>query len=236
MEVLGTKQIAKGAAGGRTFLSLHERTVRTDSGSEFGYFFVARGEDVPSPEDKKPEAVIVVAVVDTPGEERRLVLTSEFRVPINCREVGFPAGLIDPEDYAGGASVCTAARIAAIREMKEETGLDFIPTEISPENLYSSAGMTNESVIIVFGVAQGTPSVEGNEECEDIDTTLFTFAEMVEMMDKRNVVYSKTAWPFLWAFKLSGGFTQFPVVNQRTEEALYWKEQQHLMGNEVDDQ
>lgn len=212
MEVLGTKQIAKGASGGRTFLSLHERTVRTKKGNEFRYFFVARGEDVPSPEDKKPEAVIVVAVVDTPGEERRLVLTSEFRIPINCREVGFPAGLIDAGDYAGGASICEAARRAAIREMKEETGLDFIPTAVSPENLYSSAGMTNESVIIVFGVAQGTPSNEGNEVCEDIATSLLTLAEMVEMMDNRkDVVYSKTAWPFLWAFKFSGGFTQgFP--------------------------
>lgn len=214
MEVLGTKQIAKGASGGRTFLSLHERTVRTDSGSEFGYFFVVRGDDVPSPEDKKPEAVIVVAVVDAPGEERRLVLTSEFRVPINCREVGFPAGLIDPEDYADGTSICTAARKAAVREMKEETGLDFTPTAVSPENLYSSAGMTNESVIIVFGVAQGIPSNEGNEVHEDIVTTLFTFAEMVEMMDNRkDVTYGKTTWPFLWAFKFSGGFTQgFPDI------------------------
>jgi ADP-ribose pyrophosphatase len=155
-----------------------------------------------------------VAVVDTPGEERRLVVTSEFRVPINCREVSFPAGLIDPEDYTDEASVCTAARRASVREMKEETGLDFTPTAVSPENLYSSAGMTNESVIIVFGVAQGTPSDEGNEACEDIATSLLTFAEMVEMMDNRkDVVYSKTAWPFLWAFKFSGGFTQgFPDV------------------------
>jgi ADP-ribose pyrophosphatase len=181
-------------------------------GKEFGYFLCTRGEDVSPPEDKKPEAVVIVAVVDD-GKEKRLVVTSEARPAIGCRELSFPAGLIDDDDYEDGVTIRDAACKAAIREMKEETGLTFAPTAVSPNNLYSSAGMTDESVIIVFGMAQGTPSDEDLEAGEDIETMLITWAEMVAMMDAPcfDFAYGKTAWPFMWGFKFMGGFTKgFP--------------------------
>jgi ADP-ribose pyrophosphatase len=188
-------------------------------GGFFPYFFASRGEDPPpSPTRKRPEAVVIVAI--TEEEEPRLVLTSEYRVPLGCREISFPAGLIDESDYISSEdesvvmSVRAAAMRAAIRELKEETGLDFTPTAVSPDNLYSSAGMTNESCIIIFGYASGTPSLDGNEASEDIRVMLTTFVDMVEMIDtNQGHVYSKVCWPFLWAFKFFGGYTKgFPTI------------------------
>lgn len=215
MKILDTKVLAKASKGNKTFLTLHERTVEHNN-HQFPYFFVSRGEKAPLHTHKRPDAVIIVAVTeDGPNHwasyEPRLVLTSEFRVPLGCREMGFPAGIIDPDDFdssfSEGAVVMREAAVsAAVRELKEETGMDLHVTEVSPPNLYSSAGMTNESITIVFGKATGTPSTEGNETGEDIEVILATLPELINMMDDNQLEWGKTSWPFLWAFKRSGSF------------------------------
>ena len=70
--------------------------------------------------------------------ENKLVITREYRVPLDDYEVGFPAGLVD-----AGESVEQAVR----RELKEETGLNLSRVICTSPPLYPSAGMTDESVI-----------------------------------------------------------------------------------------
>jgi ADP-ribose pyrophosphatase len=143
--------------------------------------------------------VVVVAVT----KDGRLVLTNEFRVPIGGYEISFPAGLIDEDDYKG-VNIKEAACRAAIREFKEETGMDFCPKEISPVNLYSSAGMTDESVCVVIGQASGEPNYDLQEASEDIEVMLLQKEELSEIMSDDTKLFSKVAWPFLWAFKIWG--------------------------------
>ena len=213
MEILGTTPLYKAQGGKRVFLTVHERTGVKD-GHEFPYFFVNRGEDAPPHSEKKPDAVVIVAFLPEIREQfidRRLVLTSEFRIPIGVRELGLPAGLIDAADYEGGASIAEAAKRAAIRELKEETGFDFNPTEVSPDNLYSSAGLTNESVVFVFGTATGTASTEGNEAIEDIEVMPVTQRGLVNLMRDglpEDTAWSKTSWPLFWAFEKMGAFPE----------------------------
>jgi len=149
--------------------------------------------------------VVIVAFYSYPEQPTKLVLTSEYRIPIGCREISFPAGLIDETDYVEGETIRAAACRAAVREMKEETGLDFTPTEVSPDNLYSSAGMTNESVCYVIGHATGSPTTAGNEATEDIRVMLCNRSDVIRIVDnKQEEAISKTAWLFLWSFKYNG--------------------------------
>ena len=84
-----------------------------------------------------PDAVVIVPF-HTP--ENKIDITREYRVPLADYEYGFPAGLVDD-----GESIEQAAR----RELKEETGLTLTRViDISPP-IYSSAGMTDESVVMV---------------------------------------------------------------------------------------
>lgn len=80
---------------------------------------------------KAKEAVAVVAVTD----DRRLILTEQFRAPVNGRVIDLPAGLIEEFN----------AEETAKRELEEETGftceaIDLLAT--SP----TSPGITSEIV------------------------------------------------------------------------------------------
>ena len=118
---------------------------------------IMNGESAPN-EPFTPDAVCIVA--RTPRDT--LVMEREFRYPLNSWVIAFPAGLIDPgEDFATSAS----------RELAEETGYTLAPgTEVRalPQPGYSSTGLTDETVQVVFVEAEKTcePAREGNELIE----------------------------------------------------------------------
>jgi ADP-ribose pyrophosphatase len=141
-----------------------------------------------------PDAVVLVATVDTP-KGRRLVVTKEYRAPINDYEYGFPAGLIDP-----GSTVEETVE----KELKEETGLDLVRiTEIS-NNVVSSAGLSDESVLVVFVEAEGELSKKYQEDVEDIEVFLYDIDDVINLLaDKNNKIGAK-AWGVLYYYSKMG--------------------------------
>ncbi len=178
-------------------LSMFKRTCE-HKGKKFDWFFASRDKEPPPLEKKTPDAVVVVSIhIDDKGTPK-LVLTSEFRVPIGGREINFPAGIIDPgQSYSE----------TAIRELKEETGLDLEVQWISP-NLYSSAGLTNESSVYVFGRASGTPSNEHLEGHEDIEVYLADMEQVRLIANGVCGAIGNKAWPLLWMYSIYGGFVR----------------------------
>jgi len=193
MEVKETKQIA-----GNRFLRLFERTF-THKDHDGKWMFASRDENPPPHAQKKPDAVVVIPILL--GDEPKIVLTSEYRVPILAREISFPAGLIDATDYDGAETVQDAVKKAAIRECWEETNLTFTPRVVSPPNLYASAGMTNESACLVLGTAIGEPSSVNCEKSEDIEVIPMNHAEICALLSGVGKFYdcalSVRAWMML---------------------------------------
>ena len=140
---------------------------------------------------KGVKAVVIAAITD----DNKLVVTKEFRVPIQNYEIGFPAGLIDqdetPED-------------AVRRELKEETGLvvDEI-MHISPE-VISSAGLSNEAVHLAYVRVSGTPNIDMLEESEDIETYLLSKDEVGALLMSREDVFGKLAYGVMRNFAKFG--------------------------------
>ena len=90
------------------------------------------------------DAVCIVA--RTPRDT--LVMIREFRYPLNSWCIAFPAGLID-----AGESLFTCAD----RELREETGYGVVEgTDVRPlpQAGYSSTGMSDETVQVVFVEAE----------------------------------------------------------------------------------
>lgn len=152
------------------------------------WLFVTRNKSLDKA-PKKPNAVIIVATVRKNGE-LFLVLTKEFRIPVGDYEYGFPAGLVDENELV---------TTAAIREFREETGLDLSVKLVSPASLYSSAGLTDETVQFVMGTASGEVSDKYLESSEDIEVILAS-REKVKELVQSDLPLGAKAWSIMWMF------------------------------------
>ena len=143
-------------------------------------------------EYNSPDAVVIVPFHSA---KNKVVVTREYRVPLADYEYGFPAGLIDP-----GETIEQTAR----RELQEETGLNIIRfLKISPP-LYSSAGMTDESVAMVYVECDGHPSTAGNKDSELIEVHLITRTQALKMCNNSALKFDVKAWLVLARFAEKG--------------------------------
>ncbi len=139
-----------------------------------------------------PDAVVIVPYHTAAA---KLVITREFRVPLADYEYGFPAGLVDK-----GETIAQAAR----RELREETGLRLTRCiRISPP-LYSSAGMTDESVSMVYGECDGQPSTEGNTGPELIEVQLINRLQAAQLCRNPALKFDVKAWLVMAEFAVKG--------------------------------
>ncbi len=166
------------------WLNLFDVNYIAKTGEEKSWQIVTRQKEPKciSGDYRQPDAVVIVAYHT---EKNKMVILREYRVPLNDYEYGFPAGLVDQ-----GESVEQATR----RELMEETGLTvrrFI--KISPP-VYSSAGMTDESVAMVYVECKGTPSTKENTASELIEVLLVTPAEAQELLKDTTLKWDAKAW------------------------------------------
>jgi ADP-ribose pyrophosphatase len=139
-----------------------------------------------------PDAVIIVAFHRRRG---KLVITREYRVPLGGDEIGFPAGLVDP-----GETVEQTAR----RELREETGLDVTRFLGASPPLFSSAGMTDESITLVTVECEGEPSNKQLEASEVIEVLFVSPAEAGRLCADSSLKFDAKAWLVLSRFAATG--------------------------------
>ncbi len=148
------------------FLNLYRIDACTKSGRAFDYFFASRNKKEALKavtRSRLPEGMAVYALLrDDPG---KLVMVHQYRYPVDGWMYELPAGLIDPGE---------TAQEAAVREMREETGLSFTVYEggspVFRNPFFMAQGMTDESGSLVFGYASGDSSAAQQEDSEEIET------------------------------------------------------------------
>ena len=158
-----------------------------------GQWTMCSRKENPIAEANRLDAVVIIPILETP-EGKRLVVTKEYRVPIGGYEYGFPAGLID-----AGESVETTVK----RELKEETGLDLKRIRHISMPVFSSAGMTDESCVMVIVEAQGEVSNQYLEDNEDIEALPMQPKDITELLNSDNFIAAK-AWGILYHYHLTG--------------------------------
>lgn len=139
-----------------------------------------------------PDAVVIVPFHTA---ENKVVIIKEYRVPLADYEYGFPAGLIDP-----GETIKQTAR----RELQEETGLIVTRFLKISAPVYSSAGMTDESVAMVYVECNGQPSTAGNTSSELIEVQLVSRTQASRMCENPTLKFDVKAWLILVRFSEKG--------------------------------
>lgn len=165
------------------FLNLFKLDALTDTGRKFDYFFVSRrkAENIKIlTKDMKAEGVVIYPVLKDDPE--KIVLLRQYRYPIGDYLYELPAGLIDGDE---------TPQEAAVREMKEETGLNFEVyyggNDAYRRSFFMGAGFTDESCNAVFGYADGEISREELEDTETIQVIIVDKAEAARILREEKV-------------------------------------------------
>lgn len=176
------------------FVTLFAVSYLDRKASTRGWYMVSRCEQPKCITGKirQPDATIIVPYH---REQQKLVVIKEFRVPVGDFMFGFPAGLIDPgEDMA----------VTAGRELHEETGLDLVRVYRHSPAIFSSAGITDEAISMVFAEVTGTPSIRHNSDSEDIAIYLMDRKEVRDLLAKTDIVFGARAWLAMDAYVRMG--------------------------------
>ncbi len=189
MEILGLKKISE-----CKHLNLFSLKYKDRVGHDKSWVFASRLDEpcVVKKGDVKTDAVVIVPFHK---EQNKLVIIKEFRVPLGGYQYGFPAGLID-----GNETIEQAGR----RELKEETGLDITKIIKTSPPVYSSSGMTDETVALLYVECCGEPSVEENEDSEDIEVMLLSRDMAAQLLDNPDIKFDVKSWIVLSTFADSG--------------------------------
>lgn len=166
------------------WLNLFDVRYVTRSGDEKSWKMATRQKEPKCIKDnyEQPDAVVIVPFHTA---KNKMVIIREYRVPLNDYEYGFPAGLVDEDE-----TVEQATR----RELREETGLTLSRFIKRSPPIYSSAGMTDESVAMVYVECEGEPSTSANTESEIIETLFVSPDEALRLLSDRTLKFDAKSW------------------------------------------
>lgn len=141
------------------------------------------------------DAVCIVPVT----VDKRLVMIKEFRYPLNSYCIAFPAGLME----AGEDMVSSAER-----ELLEETGYALHRNEdgepvvrVLSQAGYSSAGMSSETVQVIYATVENEPAHEQEtEENELIQVFTLPLGQIATFLRENTVPIGTRAQLILESF------------------------------------
>lgn len=187
------------------FLNLYEMDALDSKGMPFHYYFASRNREEALPlktgEIMQNGIVIYALWKEDPS---KIVMVRQYRYPLDAYIYELPAGLIDAGE---------TAKEAAIREMKEETGLDFEPYENGDaayeRPYFLGAGLTDETSMSVFGFAKGNISDAFLESTESIEVLLVDRQKAKKILREERV-------------SLRAAFLLIPFIHGNDEHPFYF--------------
>lgn len=189
-------------------LNLYELKAVNKKGGEFPYYLASRGKRKDELKLRtrinRPDGVVIFGVKrgNTPAQDR-VVLVRQYRYTIDDYIYELPAGLVEEgEDY----------HLAAVREMKEETGLTLHPLTVEERYerpFFTTIGMTDESCAAVYGYVEGTICDSFQEDSEEIEVVLADRKEAARILQEENAaimcayhlmhfLHDEEVFDFLW--------------------------------------
>lgn len=171
------------------FITRYDLEYETVDHKKKIYEMISRNKNLTSYEElhnSRPDAVVVIATNET-GD--KILLDKEFRLAPGEWVINFPAGLIDPGE---------TPEESAIRELREETGLELYEINDFLDMSYSAVGFSNEINVCIIGKARGEFQ-ESTSTVEEIEPGWYTKAEVRELLKKYKFAARTQAYCYLWS-------------------------------------
>lgn len=165
------------------YVNLYDMDVENSKGHAGKYYIASRAKTIDTLElntkRQSPDGVVIYSLY---GERHdRVVLIRQYRYAIDNYIYEFPAGLVEPgEEYHS----------AAVRELREETGLMLHPIPVDTiyqKPYYTTIGMTDECCATVYGYADGEISADMQETSEEIEVVLADRNEVRRILREERV-------------------------------------------------
>ncbi|MDR0902242.1 MAG: NUDIX hydrolase [Opitutaceae bacterium] len=140
---------------------------------------------------------------------RRLVVIEEWRVPVQAWEFALPAGLLEPGE---------TPEACAERELAEETGLALTWTGARSGTLFSSPGMSDETLAFITVGCKGAPAENPGVDGEQIRAHLLDREDCRALLARNargEAVLSSRLWPVLFAIAETGAFGGWEIGQGR---------------------
>lgn len=173
---------------GGKFINYYDATYRNKIGGLKTYEMVSRDPNLTKDKLGKGESA-AVTIIAFNKDKTKILLNKEFRMPMNTEIFNFPCGLIDK----GEDSI-----MAAARELKEETGLDFIELVDKIPPAFSAIGFADELLETIICIADGNfaPSTSYDEE---IEANWYSKEDIKTMLQTEKFAARTQLYLYLWA-------------------------------------
>ena len=178
----------------RQHLNLFLINYKDRKNCEKEWIFASRSKDL-NPLEKDYTMPDAVVIVPFHIQEKKLVVIKEFRVSLGGYQYGFPAGLMDI-----GETVEQAGK----RELFEETGLTLTRVLKKSPAIFSSSGMTDESISLLFVECKGSPTSFFNEASEDIEVMMLSQKQALDILCSNRIKFDVKSWIVLNTFASQG--------------------------------
>lgn len=140
--------------------------------------------------NEKKDAGDAVGIIATDETDEKILLQKEFRLAINRWVYNFPGGMIDEGE---------TAEVSAVRELKEETGLDLYEITGKLSASMVVAGFSDELIETVIGKARGTFD-QSTSDMEEIEAAWYTKEQIRELIKAGELMTTRTqSYLYLWS-------------------------------------
>jgi len=176
------------------FLNLFSIHYKDQTKCEKEWIFASRSGRL-NPLEKDYTIPDAVVIVPFHTQEKKLVMIKEFRVALGGYQYGFPAGLADK-----GETIEQTGK----RELFEETGLTLTKVLKKSPAIFSSSGLTDESISLLFAECTGRPTSRFNEPSEEIEVMMLSRDQASDILDSSTIKFDVKSWIVLNTFVSHG--------------------------------